>query len=70
MRNLAGFVAAVALAFGWRNSYGLAVRCIAEHNVVVYFIYGENQAANEQLGNRLRPMLMRGPGQGGGAPGK
>lgn len=57
-------------AFGWRNSYGVAVRCIAEHNVVIYFIYGENQASNEQLGNQLRPMLMRGPGRGGAAPGK
>ncbi len=55
-------------AFGWRGTYGIAVRCIAERNIVIYFLYGPDQAANEQLGNQLRPLLLRGPGQA--APGK
>jgi len=55
-------------AFGWRGTFGIAVRCIAERNMVIYFLYGPDQQTNERLGSQLRPLLLRGPGQAAPAP--
>ena len=63
-----GITAGTESVFGWSGSNGIAVRCVTERGAVVYFIYGPNQASNERLGDRIRPLLLRGPT--GAAPGK
>ncbi len=61
-----GVTAGRESAFGWSGTNGIAVRFIADRGIFVYFIYGPDQASNEQLGDRLRPLLLRGMSAGGG----
>lgn len=47
--------------YGWRGEMAVVVRCIANHNVAVFFAYDTSEAEATAVVDRLRPYFAPAP---------